>query len=210
MRPLTCLAAVLLAAAAFADDPKPEPAGDPKPDPADDPKAIAESEKNFEEFFTTWSKILEKMPEGLSRKFKVEATGAEMPVTGTMTVIRKSPETGQRYEKKTELDNRKELREKRVALPPLLANPVWGEPMPIKLPERSLVALDKDAELKVGDRTLKCLRITVTTGPDAPMANTTSDWWITEEDGLGFVKNTAKIGDKTLTVEITSWNFEGK
>lgn len=190
-------ALVALSLAALADDPVPGSQEEPQ----------QKSEDRFDEFMRTWRSIGAHMTEGATRTFKVEGTGAEVPITGTMVVVAHTPEPEVvAWERKLTLDRKDELVEKRVQLPPLLASNRWLEPPPIMFPEKGRATLEKDVELKIGEKTLKCQRLTVTTPKDAPTPDLNMTFLICPEDNLGLVGITmTSAAGRTLKLELVSW-----
>ncbi|MEK7466585.1 MAG: hypothetical protein AAB074_04150 [Planctomycetota bacterium] len=186
---------------AFAEDP-----------PKDDGKARQESEARFNEFCRAWRRSAAPMEEGLTRTFTFEAKGGEVPLTGTVEILTRVPDPESVvFEKKVKLDNEEELKGKRVELPPLIAARVWAEPPPLMFPEKVVVTLEKDVEVKVGEKTLKCLKLTLTTGEDAPVPNLNMSYWICEEEHLGLVRATQSSGTgKSMTLQLAGWKSAEK
>lgn len=198
----TIAALLALSLVALADDPVPGSHEEPQ----------QKSEDRFDEFMRTWRSIGAHMTEGATRTFKIEGTGAEVPVTGTMVVVAHTPEPEVvAWERRIELDRKEELVEKRVMLPPLLSSNRWLEPPPIMFPERGRATLEKDVELKVGEKTLKCLKLTVTTPKDAPTPDLNLTYWICAEENLGLVGvSMSSATGRTLKLELVSWKASEK
>ncbi len=202
MRSLAAASLLALSLSALADDPAPGSPEEPQ----------NKSEDRFDQFMRLWRSLGMHHEEGFTRTYKFEGTGAELPVTGKLTVVARNPEPDVvTWERKLELDRREELEEKHVPLPPLLTSNRWLEPPPIMFPEGGRATLEKDVELKVGEKTLKCQKLTVTTGKDAPQPDLNMTFWICEEDHLGLVAlSMSSSTGKTLKVELTSWKSADK
>ncbi|KAF0243387.1 MAG: hypothetical protein FD180_3427 [Planctomycetota bacterium] len=181
---------------------------------AEDPpkETQKDSEDRFSEFFKTWRPIVAHMEEGLTRTYKLEMSGGEVPVTGTLEVVTRLPAPGAvNFEKKLALDNEQELKDKRVELPPLVAGRSWAEPPPLLFPERGRTTLEKDVEVKVGEKTVKCLKLNVSTGADAPMPNMSTTFWICEEEHLGVVRIEMAVGAaKKMSLQLAGWKVKEK
>jgi len=179
----------------------------------DPPKETEEDSQNrFSEFFKAWRTIVAHMEEGLTRTYKLEMTGGEIPVTGTLEVVTRHPAQGVvKYEKKLALDNEQELKDKRVELPPFVAGREWAEPPPLMFPEKGRTTMEKDVEVKVGEKTLKCVKLNVSTGADAPMPNMSTTYWICEEEHLGVVRMEMAVGAaKKMSLQLTAWKVKEK
>lgn len=198
-------AALAASLCALADDPPPE-------DAEAQEAAQRESEKRYDEFCREWRRITAHMEEGLTRTFTFEAKGGEVPVTGTVVIEANVPDPESVVlTKKVTLDNAEELKGKRVELPPLIAAGVWAEPPPMPFPEKGSSTIEKDVEVKVGEKTLKCWKLTVTTGPDAPISSLNLSYWICPEGYIGLVRATlSSATGKSMTMQMIDWKAGSK
>lgn len=200
MRRIIPLAAVLLAAALSA--------------PAEDPpkETQKESEDRFDEFIRQWRSVGAHMEDGFTRSFRIESTGDVVAAKGTMTVIARNPQPDTVfYERTVEMENREELAQRGIQLPPLLAARQWLEPPPLLFPAGGRTTLEKDVELKVGEKTLKCWKLTILADPEGPTRGLSMTFWISADEWMGLVKADLSSGNgKTFTVTLTSWSSAGK
>lgn len=200
MRRIIPLAAVLLAAALSA--------------PAEDPpkETQKESEDRFDEFIRQWRSVGAHMEDGFTRSFRIESTGDVVAAKGTMTVIARNPQPDTVfYERTVEMENREELAQRGIQLPPLLAARQWLEPPPLLFPAGGRTTLEKDVEFKVGEKTLKCWKLTILADPEGPTRGLSMTFWISADEWMGLVKADLSSGNgKTFTVTLTSWSSAGK
>lgn len=204
MRRFIPLAASLLAAALSA------PAEDPPQDPPRE--AQKKSEERFDEFIRQWRSVGAHMEEGFTRSFRIESAGDVVAAKGTMTVVARNPQPDTViYDRTIEMENREELAQRGVQLPPLLAARQWLEPPPLLFPEGGSATLEKDVEVKVGEKTLKCWKLTILANPEGPTRGLTMSFWISADEWMGLVKADIASGNgKTFTLTLASWSRPGK
>lgn len=179
----------------------------PKPQPPPE-----NGEKSFQEFTAKWRSTAFNTKPGLKRTFGFELKGFEIPVTGTMEITAFSPGPDAiAYKRTLTVDNQDAVAEKKIALPPIIGRQQWVEPLPIAFPPRGKTEMESDVELKVGEKTLKCRKLTIKTGDDLSKPDLVTTYWLCEQENLGLVRCTMTSADgKSMDVILKSWTVEEK
>jgi len=164
-----------------------------------------EPDKRREEFLGKWGEITSRMRKDDRKTFAVkvvERSGSEF--TGSLETRVTAVEDGKpALVSRGTADNAKELEEKGVKLPLIFTERPWPEPMGLKRENDGEVEAVGPIEMKVGEKTLKCTRLTLKlTG--RVVTKITID--ISAEDDLGLVALSVNEGGKvTTSYTLTSW-----
>ncbi|MCE9584347.1 MAG: hypothetical protein K8T20_17810 [Planctomycetes bacterium] len=205
LRPVMLASLLAFSARAIADDPDGDHAHPPGPPPDS-------AEAHFDEFMAAWRKIIVHVNPGTVRTFHFTAMGGPIDVAGKVEITALSPaENAIAFKKTLTLEKQEEIEGKRVPLPPVLSVKEWAEPLPILLPEHCECKIEKDMDLKVGEKTLKCTKLTLIVGEDKAAPDTVTTWWICDEEHLGLVRATAEAGkDRKMDMVLTGWKVPEK
>lgn len=179
---------------------------------AEDPPAGTDVAR-FDAFFRKWTEIAAKRAKDDRKSFEVhivEPDGFEVDVTIDTTVGRTTEDGEKVVVKHARIHDIEKVRDHGSALPSIVVGDRWVEPLPVTYPDDARITVEEGVELKVGDATLKCTKLTSeqdgTEGLKIRM-----EIWVTEQDNLGVVKMVSEQGpSRSLTCVLKKWSVAGK
>ncbi|MBI2923424.1 MAG: hypothetical protein HYY18_20390 [Planctomycetes bacterium] len=167
----------------------------------------------FDAFMRKWTEIAAKREKGDRKSFDVkvvEPDGFEYKARVDTTVGRTTEDGEKVVVKHATIEDVEKLQERASALPAIVVGDRWEEPLPVTYPDDARITVEEGVELKVGDATLKCTKLTSeqdgTEGLKIRM-----EIWITDQDNLGVVRMVSESGpSRSLACTLKKWSVAAK